>query len=212
MTNKLPKCGCGAEPVVFQPEARTTLETWCVMCEGCTIRIFRRFREEAEAAWRRALSRPAAPPVPGEPMGTIVVSEDAYAKFIEACENPKPPTPELIALFRKFRSATALPMADSTEARLVDISNEWIGQADEGELRALAYNLRAELRAALADNTRLREVLHIIVCNTEPDAIKHRSYEDLARDICQCARAALTPSPRETDAIIPWGSKDGEPM
>ena len=38
---------------------------------------------------------------------------------------------------------------------------------------------------------RLREALHTIVCNTEPDAIKHQDYDHLAKNLYDCARAAL---------------------
>lgn len=41
------------------------------------------------------------------------------------------------------------------------------------------------------ENERLREALHMIVCNTEPDAIKHRNYDHLAKNIHDCASAAL---------------------
>ena len=37
----------------------------------------------------------------------------------------------------------------------------------------------------------LRDALHAIVCNTEPDAIRHRDYDHLAQNIHACARAAL---------------------
>lgn len=35
------------------------------------------------------------------------------------------------------------------------------------------------------------EALLIIVANTESDAIKHRDYDHLAKDICDCASAAV---------------------
>ena len=38
---------------------------------------------------------------------------------------------------------------------------------------------------------RLRWALHTIFCNTEPDAIKHRDYDHLAKNICEVARTAL---------------------
>ena len=41
----------------------------------------------------------------------------------------------------------------------------------------------------------LREALHMIVCNTEPDAIKHRNYDHLAKNIHDCASAALKEKP-----------------
>jgi hypothetical protein len=48
-----------------------------------------------------------------------------------------------------------------------------------------------ELQRLDAEIRRLREALHTIVCNTEPDAIKHRDYDHLAKDIYDCASAAL---------------------
>jgi hypothetical protein len=37
-----------------------------------------------------------------------------------------------------------------------------------------------------------KEALWMIVANTEPDAIKHCDYDHLAKDICDCANAALS--------------------
>ena len=45
-----------------------------------------------------------------------------------------------------------------------------------------------------AENDRLREALEQIVANTEEDAIK-TTYEHLAKDVCDCARAALAKEP-----------------
>ena len=48
-----------------------------------------------------------------------------------------------------------------------------------------------EIKALRAEVDRLREALFAIVCNTEPDAIKHRDYDHLANAIYVWARAAL---------------------
>ena len=50
--------------------------------------------------------------------------------------------------------------------------------------------MRAEEQAA----DRIEELeaaLHTIVCNTEPEAWRHSTYEQLADSIFECARAAL---------------------
>ena len=47
------------------------------------------------------------------------------------------------------------------------------------------------IKALRAENERLREALFAIVCNTEPDAIKHRDYDHLANAIYVWASAAL---------------------
>lgn len=67
--------------------------------------------------------------------------------------------------------------------RTVDISwsetGEWCAEAaDEIEL------LRKERDG-------LREALHAILCNTDPHAIRHRDYDHLAKNIFDCATAAL---------------------
>ena len=38
---------------------------------------------------------------------------------------------------------------------------------------------------------RLREALFTILCNTDPHAIRHRDYDHLAKNIFDCASAAL---------------------
>ena len=38
---------------------------------------------------------------------------------------------------------------------------------------------------------RLREALFTILCNTDPHAIRHRNYDHLAKNIFDCASAAL---------------------
>ena len=48
-----------------------------------------------------------------------------------------------------------------------------------------------EIKALRAENERLRDALHAIVCNTEPDAIKHRDYDHLANAVYVWASAAL---------------------
>jgi len=40
-------------------------------------------------------------------------------------------------------------------------------------------------------NKELEAALHTIVCNTEPEAWRHSTYEQLADSIFECARAAL---------------------
>lgn len=65
------------------------------------------------------------------------------------------------------------------------------------EHRAEKFGLRGGLRCAACDETwpcevsQLREALTTIVANTEPDAIKHRDYDHLAKDINDCAKSAL---------------------
>ena len=44
---------------------------------------------------------------------------------------------------------------------------------------------------ALEENERLREALHTILCNTDPHAIRNRDYDHLAKNIFDCASAAL---------------------
>lgn len=47
------------------------------------------------------------------------------------------------------------------------------------------------MRDAAAEIEKLREALFTILANTKEGAIKHRSYDDLAKDIADCARAVL---------------------
>ncbi len=53
------------------------------------------------------------------------------------------------------------------------------------------FSIVQDVRRLAAENERLREALHAIVCNTEPSAWKHRDYDHLAQSIYACARAAL---------------------
>lgn len=53
------------------------------------------------------------------------------------------------------------------------------------------FHAAAEIELLRAENERLREALFAIVCNTEPDAIKHRDYDHLANAIYVWASAAL---------------------
>jgi hypothetical protein len=61
-----------------------------------------------------------------------------------------------------------------------------------GETYATFCARMAQDRRDAADEiTKLREALHAIACNTEPDAIRHRDYDHLAQNIHACARAAI---------------------
>lgn len=53
------------------------------------------------------------------------------------------------------------------------------------------FGIVQDARRLAAENERLREALHAIVCNTEPSAIKHRDYDHLANAIYVWASAAL---------------------
>lgn len=99
-------------------------------------------------------------------------------------------------------------MTDIVE-RLRGLAKDWLVRydgiheplneaADEIErlreaLRDIACDceLKKEISWHEEENSRLREALHTIFCNTEPDAIKHRDYDHLAKNICEVARAAL---------------------
>lgn len=68
-----------------------------------------------------------------------------------------------------------------------------------------------------AENAKMRAALKscdyaffTIVANTEPDAIKHASYDDLAKDICAAAAAQL-PVIRDAIGIPPKGHAWHEP-
>ena len=63
--------------------------------------------------------------------------------------------------------------------------------------RRLVYAWEGEVEGLRAETARLREALTMILANTEADAIPHiayngmTAYEALAKDIADCARAAL---------------------
>ena len=48
-----------------------------------------------------------------------------------------------------------------------------------------------EIERLNAEIERLREALFTILCNTDPHAIRHRDYDHLAKNIFDCASAAL---------------------
>jgi len=47
------------------------------------------------------------------------------------------------------------------------------------------------LDRGITEIERLREALFTILCNTDPHAIRHRDYDHLAKNIFDCASAAL---------------------
>ena len=54
-----------------------------------------------------------------------------------------------------------------------------------------AITLQNILTRKDAEIERLREGLFTILCNTDPHAIRHRDYDHLAKNIFDCASAAL---------------------
>ena len=65
-----------------------------------------------------------------------------------------------------------------------------VDHPEYGKTTTLAVQYDDMMEAA-DEITKLREALHAIACNTEPDAIRHRDYDHLAQNIHACARAAL---------------------
>lgn len=64
--------------------------------------------------------------------------------------------------------------------------------ADEIERLRTGNRLHLELAEIKdAEIERLREALFTILCNTDPHAIRHRDYDHLAKNIFDCASAAL---------------------
>lgn len=68
----------------------------------------------------------------------------------------------------------------------------WRNMLARSEAEALLLNTAQKQASKQFDEIiRLRMALRTIVANTEPDAIRHRDYDHLAKDICDCANTAL---------------------
>lgn len=70
------------------------------------------------------------------------LSPEAHAKFMEALDNPKPPTPALIALMKEYNEDTIKRVAARMEARRAELINQPLARIWE-ELATVAV---AEMR------------------------------------------------------------------
>lgn len=87
---------------------------------------------------------------------------------------------------------TPTTLLEWLEARIKECEMSPIGMyGDKTSTHLFLEAIISLIQSSTAERERLRESLQMIVANTEPDAIKHRDYDHLAKDICDCARAAL---------------------
>ncbi len=107
-------------------------------------------------------------------------------------ETAHTPTPwEAQSIDETGRERGAVSIIGSNFGGLVAAALPWPTELDDGDFRRVQANAEFIVRAVNAHDDMLA-ALQSILANTEESAIKHTSYEWLAKDIADCARAAIS--------------------